>query len=54
MKLLEGDWGYGRTVKIQLDNGKVIFRKVRYDSLNGMYVVIDNEKISYKTLTKEA
>lgn len=52
MKLIDGDWGFDRIVKIQLDNGKIISRKVRYDSLNGLYVVINGEKFGYKFLTK--
>lgn len=51
LKLVKGEFSYGNTVEIELD-GKIIKRKVRYGSLDGLYVVIDGEKIGYRTLSK--
>ena len=52
MKILEGDFIYGNTVVIELDNGAVIKRKVRYESLEGLYVLIDGDKIGIKSFSK--
>lgn len=50
LKLISGTFAYGQTVTI--DTGKrTIRRKVHYGILDGLYVVIDGEKIGYKTLT---
>lgn len=51
MKLVKGEFSYGNTVEIEFD-GKIIKRKVHYGSLDGLYVVIDREKIGHKTLNK--
>jgi len=52
MKLIGGEWKWNEVVEIELDNGKVVKRKVKYETLEGMYVVIDKEKIGKATLTK--
>lgn len=51
MKLIKGVFKYGETIEIEY-NGKIIKRKVRYDTLNGLYVIIDYEKIGESTLRK--
>lgn len=49
MKLISGIFAYGQTVTI--DTGKrTIRRQVHYGILDGLYVVVDGEKIGYKTL----
>lgn len=52
MKLINGIFAYGQTVTI--DTGKrKIRRRVHYGILDGLYVVIDGEKIGYRTLTDD-
>lgn len=51
MKLTKGEFSYGKTVEIEYE-GKTIKRKVHYGILDGCYVIIDNEKIGERTLTK--
>lgn len=54
MKITNGEWKCDATVTIMLDNGKEVKRKVRYGSLDGMYVVIDGEKVGGKALQDKA
>lgn len=51
MKLVSGEWKWDEEVLINVD-GKTIKRKVRYDILNGLYIVYKNEKIGLRALTK--
>lgn len=50
MKIVQGEFYCGETVFIELD-GKIITRKVHYGILDGLYVIIDGEKIGYRALT---
>lgn len=46
MKILAGEWKWDEKVTLEID-GKVITRKVKYGSLDGLYITYKNEKIGY-------
>lgn len=50
IKLIDGTWSYGQTVIIEAD-GKRMKRKVKYGTLDGLYIIYRGEKIGYGTLT---
>lgn len=49
IKLKSGVFSYGQTLILEVD-GKEIKRKVHYGSLDGLYIVIDGEKIGRKAI----
>lgn len=51
IKLINGSFSWDETVTLSVD-GKIIKRKVRYTSLDGLHVVIDNCKYGRTDLDK--
>lgn len=52
IKIIAGNFSYGETVILQIDGKKETKRKVQYGILDGLYIVINGEKIGYKSLEK--
>lgn len=52
IKIIAGNFSYGETVTLQIDGKKETKRKVHYGVLDGLYIVINGEKIGYKSLEK--